>query len=169
MHRPILVATTLVLLAGCGGTPANQSAPATGQPSAQAIPPVPGQPAANITIATGEGRAEIRAGAGAAPYPDGLPQYPGATADQSVNVTGASAQGSGRILGFRTADPAAQVIDFYANAAGRAGYRVLTRMNSGPSATLVLQRNMNENVSISATRVGTFTQGQIVVAGAGPG
>ena len=166
MHRPILVASTLVLLAGCGGTPANQPAPAApGLPSAQAIPPVP--QTGEVSIATPQGRVDVRSGPGAAPYPEGIPQYPGATADQSAAVSGAGA-GSGRILGFRTADPAAQVIDFYANAASRAGYRVLTRMNSGPSATLILQRNMNDNVSISATRIGNFTQGQIVVAGAGP-
>jgi hypothetical protein len=164
MHRPLLVAIPLVLLAGCGGTPANQAAPAPGQPSAQAGLPIPNPPPANITVATADGRAEVRTG-GAAPYPEGIPQYPGATADQNVTVSGGSAQGSGRIIGFRTADPTAQVISFYADAAGRAGYRVLTRMNTGPSAALVLQRNLNENVSITATRIGDFTQGSIVVAG----
>lgn len=167
MHRPILVTTLLVTLAGCGGTPANQAAQAPGQPSAQA--PGPGQPPGGISVATPDGRAEIRTGAGAAPYPDGLPQYPGATADQSVNVTGSSPQGSGRILGFRTGDPAAQVIGFYADAAGRAGYRVVSRMDTGGSATLIVQRGAGETVSISATRIGDFTQAQIVVAGAAAG
>ena len=164
MHRPILIATSLVALAACGGTPANQAAQAPGQPAAQ-LPPAPGQPPAQINIDTGQGRAEIRSGAGAAPYPDGLPQYPGATADQSVNVSGASAQGSGRILGFRTADPAAQVIAFYADAATRAGYRIVSRMDAGPSATLIIQRGAGEHVSISATRIGDFTQAQIIAAG----
>jgi hypothetical protein len=52
-------------------------------------------------------------------------------ADQSGTVSASGAQGGGRILGFRTAD-----------AAGRAGCRVLTRMDAGPSATLVLQREV---------------------------
>ncbi len=69
MHRPILIATSLFALAGCGGTPANQPAPA------------PGQPPAEISVATPDGRAEVRTGAGVAAYPDGLPPYPGATAD----------------------------------------------------------------------------------------
>jgi hypothetical protein len=153
MHRPILFATLLFTLAGCGGTPANQAAQA------------PGQPPAGISVATPDGRAEIRSGAGAAPYPDGLPQYPGATADQSVSVTGSSAQGSGRVLGFRTGDPAAQVIGFYADAASRAGYRIVSRMDAGSSATLMIQRGAGENVSITATRIGDYTQAQIIAAG----
>ena len=167
MHRPILVASTLVLLAGCGGTPANQPAPAApGQPSAQAIPPVP--QAGDVSISTPSGQVDVRSGAAAAPYPDGIPQYPGASADQSATVTGAGA-GSGRIFGFRTTDSAEQVVAFYAEAGSRAGYRVLTRMNSAATATLVMQRGANENVSISATRVGNFTQGQIVAASPTPG
>jgi hypothetical protein len=169
MHRPFLGAIPLAILAGCGGTPANQPAPAApGQPSAQ-TPPAPPRPGAgDITISTPDARTEVRSGTAAAPYPDGIPRYPGATADQSVSVSGASAQNSGRILGFRTNDQAAQVIAFYAEAAGRAGYRVVGRLASGPNATLILQRGA-ENVSISASRVGTFTQGQIIVAGPAPG
>ncbi len=86
-----------------------------------------------------------------------------------MNVSGASAQNSGRIIGFRTGDPAAQVIGFYADAATRAGYRVVSRVDAGPSVSLLLQRGAGENVSISATRVGNFTQAQILVAGSGPG
>lgn len=165
MHRPILLATSFLALAGCGGTPANQAAQPPGQPATQAAQPGPGQPPAQFSIDTPEGRAEIRTGAGAAPYPEGLPQYPGATADQSVNVSGASAHGSGRILGFRTGDPAAQVIAFYADAATRAGYRIVGRAEAGANATLIVQRAGGEPVSISATRLGDYTQAQIIVAG----
>lgn len=167
MHRPILLASPLLALAACGGTPANQPAAMPGQPGVQVTPSAPGQPPAQISVNTPEGRAEIRTGAGAAAMPRGLPPYPGATADQSVNVTGASPQGSGRIVGFRTADPAAQVISFYADAAGRAGYRVLSRVDAGATATLALQRDGGENVAITATRVGDYTQGQMIVSGAG--
>lgn len=159
MPRAILVALTL--LAGCGGNPANQAAP--GQPTAQ-TPPALGLTPTEINIATPDGRVEIRSGADASPYPDGLPPYPGATFDQSANVSTSNAQGGGRILGFRTGDPAAQVIGFYADAAARAGYRVISRMGAGPSATLIVQRGAGEHVSITATRIGDFTQGQIVAA-----
>lgn len=165
MHRPILLAISFIALAGCGGTPANQAAPAPGQAAAPGAPPAPDQPPAQISIATPEGRAEIRTGAGAAPYPDGLPQYPGASADQSVNVSGASARGSGRILGFRTADPAAQVVAFYADAATRAGYRIVNRAETGANATLIVQPATGEPISISAVRLGDYTQAQIIVAG----
>ena len=165
MHRPILLASSLFALAGCGGPPANQAAQAPGQTATPGAPPGSAQPPARISVDTPEGRAEIRTGAGAAAYPDGLPQYPGATADQSVNVSGPSARGSGRILGFRTADPAAQVIAFYADAAARAGYRVVGRAEAGANASLIVQRAAGEPVSISATRLGDYTQAQIIVAG----
>ena len=165
MPRASLVAFPLAMLAGCGGNPANQVAP--GQPAAQ-TPPAPSLTPTDINIATPEGRVEIRSGAGVAPYPDGLPPYPGATFDQSANVSTSNAQGGGRILGFRTGDPAAQVIGFYADAAARAGYRVISRMDAGPSATLIVQRGEGEHVSISATRIGDFTQGQIIAANTPP-
>ena len=166
MYRPILLATPLLVLSACGGTPANQPAALPGQTGVQVTPSAPGQPPAQISVNTPDGRAEVRTGVGAAAWPEGLPPYPGATADQSVNVTGASPQGSGRIVGFRTPDPAAQIISFYADAAGRAGYRVLSRMDAGATATLALQRDGGENVAVTATRIGDYTQGQIVVSGA---
>lgn len=158
MPRPLLLSLPLFALAGCGGggdAPANQAAQGPGQPAA------PG----DVSISTPEGRLDIRSGAGAAAYPEGIPPYPGATADQSAQVSAATApggSGGGRILGFRTGDQPAQVIAFYAEAAARAGYRVVTRIESASGATLIVQRGAGEGLSISATRIGDFTQGQII-------
>ena len=122
---------------------------------------------ANITITAPDGHAEVRTGSGAlAGLPEGVPAYPGADTTGSVDVSGAGAQGQdqGRILGFRTSDTPAQVIAFYAQSVGGAGYRIANQMTMGPTASLTAQRGEGEVVNIVATQAGGATQVQIIIA-----
>jgi hypothetical protein len=152
---PIIAATMLALAAcGRGGNGADRQAN-------QAAPPAPAP--ANITIATPEGTAEIRTGAGAA-LPAGLPAYPGAQPNAAVEVSGGAPQNQGGIYGFRTSDPPAQVIAFYAEAARRGGYTIANELNMGATATLTAQKGPGEAVNITATQAGGATQVQLIVA-----
>ena len=65
-----------------------------------------------------------------------------------------------RVMGFRTADPPAEVIAFYADAAARAGFREVRRAASGPSEVLGLERANGDvmNVTATATPGGTSVQ-----------
>ncbi|HEV2818647.1 MAG TPA: hypothetical protein VGW40_15665 [Allosphingosinicella sp.] len=155
MRRYRAIAGALLALAACGrgGDEANRQAA-----------PGAAQPPANITVTTPEGRAEVRTG-GAAPgaIAAGIPAYPGATVAGTVDVTGASAEGTGHVVAFTTADPPAQVIGFYRQAAEAAGYRVAQQMNMGPTAMLTAARGESEGVTVTATRAGGTTQVQLVV------
>lgn len=154
MKQRLIIAVAVLTLAGCGrgGGEADRRAD-------QTAPPAP----ANITIATPEGQAEIRTGAGAA-LPAGLPPYPGAVANAAVEVSGVSPQDQGGIYGFSTSDAPAQVIAFYAEAARRGGYTIANQMNMGATATLTAQKGGGEAVNITATQAGGATQVQLIVA-----
>lgn len=167
MRARIALATLLALSAcGGGGSAGNEAAKA--EPGAAPAPGAPGQPPADVSISTPQGKAEIRSGAGAAAnWPEGVPPYPGADTNQSVNVSGGAPGGNGRILGFRTGDTPQQVIAFYAPAVVRGGYSVANQMDMGQTATLTARRGQGEVLNITATRTGEVTQVQIIAA-AGP-
>lgn len=155
MKRRATILSALLALAACGR--------GDGEANRQAAPGAV-QPLANVVVTTPEGRAEVRTGT-AAPgaLTEGIPAYPGASVAASVDVTGASAQGRGHVVAFTTSDPPAQVIGFYRQAVGAAGYRVAQQMNMGPTAMLTAERGGGEAVTITATQAGGATQVQVVV------
>jgi hypothetical protein len=165
MRAIVALATSVLTLAACGaggGSAGNEGAAKAGP---GAGPPASGQPPAEISIATPQGKAEIRSGSAAvANWPEGVPPYPGADTNQSVDVTGGAPGGAGRILGFRTGDTPQQVIAFYAPAIVRGGYSVANQMDLGQTATLSARRGQGEALNITATRAGNVTQVQIIVA-----
>jgi hypothetical protein len=161
--RATIGLATLLILAGCGSGSGNG-----GGNTAEAGAAAPGQRPAEISISTPEVKAEIRSGGGAvANWPEGVPPYPGAATDQSVNVTGGAPGGAGRLLGFRTGDTPQQVIAFYAPAVVRGGYSIANQMDMGQTATLTARRGQGQALNITATRIGDVTQVQIIAA-AGP-
>ena len=156
MRAKFAIGAALLALASCGrgGGEANQATTPPGT-----------QPPANIVIDAPNAHAEVRTGPGAASnLPDGVPAYPGAQPTASVDVSGAEAGGQGRIVGFSTNDAPAQVIAFYAQSLGGAGYRIANQMNMGATATLTAARAEGEAVNVTATQVGGVTQVQIIVA-----
>ncbi|HEV7660216.1 MAG TPA: hypothetical protein VGO55_10255 [Allosphingosinicella sp.] len=162
MRAAIALATLLALSACGGGSAGNETANAGS--GATPPPAASGRPPAAINISTPQVKAEIRSGGAAANWPEGVPPYPGADPDQSVNVTGGAPGGAGRILGFRTSDSPQQVIAFYAPAVVRGGYSVANQMDLGQTATLTARRGQSEALNITATRTGDVTQVQIIAA-----
>jgi hypothetical protein len=163
MRATFILGSLLALCACGGGGGGNEGA---GKAGAGANAPAPGRQPANITLSTPEVRAEIRSdGAAVANWPEGVPPYPGAQTNQSVNVTAAQAGQGGRILGFRTADTPQQVIAFYAREIVRGGYSVANQMDMGQSATLTARRGEGQAVNVTATRIGDATQVQIIAGG----
>lgn len=164
MRAIIVLAASLLTLSACGGGggTGNDGAAKT---APGASPPAAGQQPAEISISTPQGKAEIRSeSAAVANWPEGVPPYPGADTNQSVNVTGGAPGGAGRILGFRTGDTPQQVIAFYAPAVVRGGYSVANQMDLGQTATLSARRGQSEALNITATRTGDVTQVQIIAA-----
>jgi hypothetical protein len=163
MRTAFILAAPLLALSACGGGAGNEGAGNTAGAGAGA--PAPAQPPADISISTPQGKAEIRSGSAAvANWPEGVPAYPGADTNQSVNVSGGASGGAGRIMGFRTNDTPQQVIAFYAPAVVRGGYSVANQMDMGQTATLTARRGQGEALNITATRTGGVTQVQIVAA-----
>lgn len=161
--RATIALAALLALSACGGGAGNEAAN-TGS-GATPPPAAPGQPPAEISISTPRGKAEIRSGAGAAAsWPEGVPPYPGADTNQSVDVAGGAPGGAGRILGFRTGNSPQQVIAFYAPAVVRGGYSIANQMDMGQTATLTARRGQNGVLNITATRTGDVTQVQIIAA-----
>jgi hypothetical protein len=155
---------TLLALSACGGGGGGGAGNDSAKAGAQASPPA-SQPPADISVSTPQVKAEIRSGGGAAAnWPEGLPPYPGADTNQSVNVSGGAPGGTGGILGFRTSDTPQQVIAFYAPAVVRSGYSVANQMDLGQTATLSARRGQNEALNITAHRAGDVTQVQIIAA-----
>lgn len=161
MRIPLLVATSLLALAGCGGGGGGNNEGA----AAEAGRPAPGagQQPVNFTATTPDGRAEVRSGAAAA-WPAGIPPYPGADTSQSVSVSGGAPGQAGQIFGFRTGDTPQQVVAFYVQAIGRDGYTIANQMDMGETATMTARRGQSEAVNVTATRTGGATQVQIVAA-----
>jgi hypothetical protein len=134
-----MAGAALLALAGCGRSDA---------------------PAAN------EAAAPPPANAAAAPAlpADGIPAYPGATAEGGdIRVSSGAGETRGRMFTFHTPDPPARVIDYYAGAAGRAGYGIGERSGSGRSATLLASRSEDLVLRVTATRTGTSTMVDVVI------
>ena len=67
-----------------------------------------------------------------------------------------------QVTAFRTDDPPAAVIAFYAEAAERAGFRIVRRAEAGASTILGLAREPGEIVNLTATATPTGTSVQIM-------
>jgi hypothetical protein len=148
--RPIIItATALLALAGCGGAaPEANRADKAG--------------AAQAPITSADGRSEVRAGADFSGLPEGIPAYPRVSGAGAVQFGGASEEGEMRIMGFRTADPPATVVAFYADAARSAGFREIQRARSGPSEVLGLERANGDVMNVTATAAPGATSVQIM-------
>lgn len=165
--RVAAIAAGALLLAGCGGGADNAAAnkgvvaPANGTVVAQGGGATVTKGAdGSTTVTTNQGSAQITTGAPAGDLPGGLPPYPNAQAGGGINVSGQGAGGSGRVVSFTTSDQPAQVIEFYANAAGQAGLTTRSRTAMGPNASLALTRG-EEGIVVTATALGGTTQVQI--------
>jgi hypothetical protein len=116
--------------------------------------------------AANEAAAPPPANAAAAPAmpADGIPAYPGATAEGGdIRVSDGGGETRGRMFTFHTPDPPARVIDYYAGAAGRAGYGIGERSGTGRSATLRASRSEDLVLRVTATRTGTSTMVDVVI------
>lgn len=133
-----MAGAALLALAGCGRSDAPAVDEAAGQPAnAAAAPALPA---------------------------DGIPAYPGATAEGGdIRVSSGEGETRGRMFTFHTPDPPARVIDYYAGAAGRAGYRIGERSGSGRSATLLASRGEDLVLRVTATRTGDATMVDVVI------
>ncbi|MEA3014160.1 MAG: hypothetical protein QOD42_2705 [Sphingomonadales bacterium] len=167
--RPIIMtATALLALAGCGGRTtaegergnAGGTAADAGQGNAAG--------AAQAPMTSPDGRSEVRSDADFSGLPEGIPAYPRVSGAGAVQFGGAAEEGEMRVMGFRTADPPAAVVAFYAEAAQRAGFREIHRLRSGPSEVLGLERGNGDVMNVTATAAAGATGVQIM-AGRGRG
>ena len=141
MRRPktfVGMAGALLALAGCGRSDAPAANENSGQPANAAA--APAMPA------------------------DGIPAYPGATVEGGdIRVSDGGGEARGRMFTFHTPDPPARVIDYYAGAAGRAGYGIGERSGTGRSATLLASRSEDLVLRVTATRTGDSTMVDVVI------
>lgn len=166
MRHIVMTATALLVLAGCG----------SGRPTPEGERGNAGGAAAdagrgNSTGAaqtSPDGRSEVRGDADFSGLPEGIPAYPRVSGGGAVQFGGASEEGEMRVMGFRTADPPAAVVAFYAEAATRAGFREIHRLRSGPSEVLGLERANGDVMNVTATAAPGATSVQIM-AGRGRG
>jgi len=150
MRRMIMTGTALLALAGCGG----------GAPEADRGNAAAGSNAGSL--AAPDGRSEVRADADFSGLPEGIPAYPRVNGGGAIQFGGVSDGSEMRVMGFQTADPPAQVIAFYADAAAGAGFRVAQRATAGPSSVLSLERDNGDVMNVTATGTPTGTSVQIM-------
>lgn len=148
MRRTIMTGAALLALAACD----NGALPS----QADAVAPAQGG------IASPDGRSEVRADAGFSGLPEGIPAYPNVTGAGAIQMGGVDDGAEMRVMAFRTADPPADVIAFYAEAAERAGFRAGQRRDAGPSTALGLERDNGEVMNVTATATPTGTSVQIM-------
>lgn len=161
MRHIIVTAAALLALAGCGGNApeAKRGNAAGAAPQADGANTA-GAPQAPIT--SPGGRSEVRADADFSGLPEGIPAYPRVSGAGAVQFGGATEEGEMRVMGFRTADPPATVVAFYADAARRAGFREIHRVRSGRSEVLGLER-ARDQMNVTATPAAGATSVQIMV------
>ena len=152
-----MMMTALLALAGCGG-----GAPEAGRGNAAEAKGGNGAGAAQAPISSADGRSEVRADADFSGLPEGIPAYPRVSGAGAVQFGGASEEGEMRVMGFRTADPPAAVVAFYADAAARAGFRQIHRLRSGASEVLGLERANGDVMNVTATAAPGATSVQIM-------
>jgi hypothetical protein len=149
MRAIFMMGTALLALAGCdgGAGDANRGNATTPAPTGLASP---------------DGRSEVRSDAAFSGLPQGIPAYPRMRAGGAVQIGGADDEAEMRVMAFRTDDPAADVIAFYAEAAERAGFRVVNRADAGPRMTLGLARDDGDAMNVTANGTPTGTSVQIM-------
>jgi hypothetical protein len=155
-----------LLLSACGGGAeeqageAGQTAPGTASGDEGA-----GTASADgetMTFTTEDGSATVRTG-GSGTAIGGLPPYPGARTQGSVNIDASnSSSESGQIVTFQTGDPPDRVIAFYREALESRGYEITMEMTSGQMQAITATTDDGESgVNVSATATGT---GETVVS-----
>ena len=162
MRRTIMTATALLTLAGCGGNAPEAERGNAGGAAAEAERGK-SSGAAQPPITSADGRSEVRADADFSGLPEGIPAYPRVSGAGAVQFGGASEEGEMRVMGFRTADPPATVVAFYADAARRAGFREIHRARSDRSEVLGLERASGDVMNVTATPAAGATNVQIMV------
>ena len=150
IRRTFLASAALLALGGCGDGAANSGASASGENGAAA------------GYASPDRRSEVRSDAALSGLPEGIPPYPRVASGGAIQFGGAEEEGEMRAMGFRTADPPADVIAFYVDAAARAGFREMNRTASGPSQVLGLERDNGDVMNIIATAAAGATNVQIM-------
>jgi hypothetical protein len=149
MRGTIMTGALVLALGACG-----QSAPK----AADNVAAAPAQ----RSLASPDGRSEVRSDADFSGLPEGIPPYPRVRGGGAIQMGGASEEGEMRIMAFRTMDPPAAVIAFYADAGARAGFRAVHRADAGPSTALALARDNGEAMNVTATGTPTGTSVQIM-------
>jgi hypothetical protein len=149
MQRMIITGALLLALGGCG----------------RGAPPAAGNMAANpaqARLASPDGRSEVRRDADFSGLPAGIPAYPRVIGSGALQMGGVSDGNEMRVMAFQTADTAIQVIDFYAAAGARAGFREIHRATTGPRAVLGLERGNGDVMNVTATQTPHETRVQIM-------
>ena len=149
MRATMMSGAALLALAGCGG---GASEADRGNSAG----------AARGSLAAPDGRSEVRSDAAFSGLPEGIPAYPRIRPGGAIQMGGADDGAEMRVMAFRTDDPPADVIAFYAEAAGRAGFRIVDRADAGPSLALGLARGDGEAMNVTATATATGTSVQIM-------
>lgn len=150
MRAIILSGAAVLALAGCGGA----------SPQANAGGNTVGGPQGSVDVPGGV-NSEVRRDAAFSGLPEGIPAYPRIRGG-AVQMGGPSDEAEMRVMAFRTDDPPAAVIAFYAEAAERAGFRVIHRAETGPSTVLGLARDNGDGMNVTATGTPTGTSVQIM-------
>ena len=151
MRRTLMTGAALLALAGCGDRASEADSGAGAENKA------------GSGYTSPDGRSEVRSGdAALSGLPEGIPPYPRADPGGAIQFGGASEEGEMRVMGFRTADPPADVIAFYAEAAARAGFREGPRTAAGPSQVLGFERDNGDVMNVTATGTPTGTSVQIM-------
>jgi hypothetical protein len=115
-------------------------------------------------VANEAARQPANAAAAPALPADGIPAYPGAAAEGGdIRVSGGGGETRGRMFTFHTPDPPDRVIEHYAGAAGRAGYRIGERSATARSVTLLASRSEDLVLRVTATRTGDSTMVDVVI------
>jgi hypothetical protein len=149
MRRMIITGALLLALGACG----RSAPPAAGNAAAS---PAPG------SLASPDGRSEVRGDAGFSGLPEGIPAYPRVIGGGAVQIGGVSDGNEMRVMAFQTADTSVQVIDFYAAAGARAGFREIHRAATGPRAVLGLERDNGDVMNVTASQTPHETMVQIM-------
>lgn len=149
MRAIIMSGTALLALAGCGG-----ASPEANFGNAASAPQ-------GGLGAPGGATSEVRADAAFSGLPEGIPAYPRLNGG-AIQMGGGDDGAEMRVMAFRTDDPPAAVLSFYAEAALRAGFRSIHRAETGPSTVLGFARDNGDAMNVTVTGSPTGTSVQIM-------